>query len=242
MSGGYMHLNAERGRHEMTAPETAREPRFAEVLSPAQLADLRARGRVRRFSCGSALFHERQVADHVALLLSGRVKLFRVTDDGREILLDVRGPGDLVGEQAAFDEQPRSASGAVLELVEALVVPYSAFGDFLRAAPEAMLFIARTLSCRLREADRKRVEFASQDVLGRVAVIVLELVARFGNEGDRGVRIDLPLTQPDLAGWAGASIESVTKALHTLRELHVLETGRRRLVVLDAERLRRLAA
>jgi CRP/FNR family transcriptional regulator, cyclic AMP receptor protein len=222
--------------------QTDHEPRFGDVLGAGVLADLRERGRVRRLPRGGALFHEQQVADHVTLLLSGRVKLFRVTDDGREVLLDIRGPGDLVGEQAAFDQRPRSASGVALDPVAALVVPYGAFAAFLRANPEATLFIARTLSWRLREADNKRVEFAGQDALGRVAARIAELVDRFGREVPDGIHIDVPLTQPDLAGWAGISIESVTKALQTLRRLHVIETGRRRLVVLDLDRLRRFAS
>lgn len=226
----------------MSLSQISTAPSFTSVLTAAQVADLRARGRLRRFPRGGALFHEQQVADHVALVLSGRVKLVRVSEDGREVLLDIRGPGDLVGEQAAFDDLPRSATGIVLDPVEALVVSYSAFADFLRATPEATVFIARTLSRRLREADRKRVECASRDVLGRLAVLLLELADRFGDEADDHVRIDLPLTQPDLAGWSGASIESVTKALHTLRKLHLVETGRRRLVVLDRDRLQRLAA
>src|SRR5438477_272369 len=72
---------------------------------------------------------------------------------------------------------------------------------------------------RLREADRRRLEFATKDALGRIATRLLELADRFGEHGDDGVRIDLPLHQEDLASWCGASRESTVRVMRTLRRL-----------------------
>src|SRR5689334_14717734 len=95
---------------------------FLEALETDHRQALQARGTVRRFPRGNALAHSGQIGDRVLILLDGHVKLTRVTDDGRDVLLAIRGPGDLVGEQSAIDGLPRSASVVALDAVEALAL------------------------------------------------------------------------------------------------------------------------
>jgi CRP-like cAMP-binding protein len=197
---------------------------------------------VRRFARGAALFHERQPSDRVAVLLAGRVKLYSTTVDGREVLFEVRGPGELLGELGSIDGRPRSASALALEPVEALVVPAADFRSIIERSPRAAVHLLGVVAGRLREADRRRVEYAAFDTVGRVAARLVELAGRYGEPGPEGVLIDLTITQEELAGWTGASREAVSKALHQLRGLGWIETGRRRIRVLDLEELRRRAA
>ncbi len=215
---------------------------FLGALTPEQTRSLRARAIPRRFRKGQALFHEGASSDRVIVLLSGRVKVSTLTDDGREIVLAFRGSGDLLGELSAVDEQPRSASAEAIELVEALAVATTDFRAFLVEHPEVGLMLLRTLSRRLRDADRKRVEFGAHDTVGRVAARLLELADEYGEEDPRGIRIGLPLSQEELAGWTGASREAVSKALQTLRAAGWVITERRRITVCDPEALRRRSA
>jgi CRP-like cAMP-binding protein len=177
----------------------------------------------------------------VAFLLAGRVKVSFFTAEGAEVVLALRGPGALLGELAALDGQPRSASVTALEPVEALAVSTAEFVDFLQARPGAALVLLRLLSGRLREADRKRVEFGAHHTLGRVAHCLAELAERFGTESARGLRIALPLSQQELAGWTGSSREAVAKALRMLRERGWIATRRREIVIHDLAALRRYA-
>jgi CRP/FNR family transcriptional regulator, cyclic AMP receptor protein len=101
--------------------------------------------------------------------------------------------------------------------------------------------LIRMLAARLRDADRKRLEFAALDTLGRVAWRLLELSERFGHESGGGISVELPLSQEQLAGWCGASRESTVKPLTSLRGLGCITTGRRRVVIRDLEALRRQA-
>jgi CRP/FNR family transcriptional regulator, cyclic AMP receptor protein len=133
------------------------------------------------------------------------------------VVLAIRGPRALLGELAAIDEQPHSASATPIESVEVLTVGLREFTAFLQAHPRIMWLLMRTLTDRLRDADRKRVEFGVYDTLGRVAHRLVELVDRFGEPSDSGIRITLPFTQDELSSWVGASREAVTKALRTLR-------------------------
>jgi CRP-like cAMP-binding protein len=98
--------------------------------------------------------------------------------------------------------------------------------------------LMRELTRRLRDADRKRIEFGAYDTTGRVAARLVELAERFGERTEEGLRISLPLSQDELAGWTGSSREAVTKALRTLREEGWIQTGRLHVVIHDLEALR----
>jgi CRP-like cAMP-binding protein len=211
------------------------------VLEADDLAALTARGVPRTFARGQALFHVGQVPDRVLLLRSGRVKVEASTPSGRSVVLAVRGPGELIGELAALDEQPRSASIVALEPVEALALSHRDFVAFLLERPTAALALLRELSQRLRDADAKRIEYAAGGTLERVAARLLELCDRFGEEVDGAVEIALPLSQEELAGWTGSSVESVGRALQTMRSVGWIETSRRRIRVLAPDDLRRTA-
>ncbi|MEA2419067.1 MAG: family transcriptional regulator, cyclic receptor protein [Thermoleophilaceae bacterium] len=215
--------------------------KFLETLTPEEVADLRASGRQRHYDANVALFHEGDDAGSVIVLLEGRAKLTVPNSSGREVIVAVRGPGDLLGELAALVEAPRSATVTTIEAVDALIIPGSAFASFLERNARVALVILRLVAERLLYADLQQAQFATHDVVGRVAHRLVELTERFGVETEEGLVLDVPLTQEELAGWTGASREAVNKALQVLRSLHMIETGRRRFTVLDADGLRRLA-
>jgi CRP/FNR family cyclic AMP-dependent transcriptional regulator len=127
-----------------------------------------------------------------------------------------------------------------VEPVDALVLRHEAFRAFLAARPEAALALLRMLSLRLRDADAQRVEFATFTTMGRVAARLLDLSERFGQEENGMVRIALPLSQEELAGATGSSLESVVRALQTMRSLKCVQTRRREIRVLDREALEAL--
>jgi CRP/FNR family cyclic AMP-dependent transcriptional regulator len=215
---------------------------FLANLDPEQSEALREHGLVRAFRKGQAIFHQGGSSDRIVVLISGRVKVSTLTDDGKEIVLAFRGPGDLLGELSALDGEPRSASVEAIESVEALAIPASDFRSYLIAHPEVALLLLRMLSRRLRDADRKRVEYGAHDTVGRVAARLVELAERYGEPVKRGMQIGLPISQEELAGWTGASREAVSKALQTLRKVGWVVTERRRITVLDIEALRRRSA
>ena len=212
---------------------------FLAALDEPERADLMQRAHRRRYRRGATVFHEGGGSDEVVVVLSGRVKVSTVTGDGKEVVLAFRGPGDLLGELSAIDDEPRSATVGALEPVEAAVVAASGFRAYLSAHPRVAILLLEMLARRLRDADRKRVEFGAHDTLGRVAARLVELADRYGEPARDGVLITLPLSQEELAGWTGSSREAVGKALHALRGLGWVRTERRRITVLAMEPLRR---
>lgn len=214
---------------------------FLAQLNSKELDDLNAWGHRRHFSKGQTLFNEGDPSDRVVVILSGRVKIAHFTEDGREVILAVREPGDIIGELSAIDGEPRSASGVALEAGHSLVLPAEDFRKYLEGHPRIALLILEMLSSRLRDSSRKQIEFGAFDSTGRVARRLIELAERFGEDTGSGIRINLSLSQQELAGWIGSSREAVSKALQTLRSRGLIETHRRNVTIFDLEGLRKRA-
>ncbi|GII77404.1 Crp/Fnr family transcriptional regulator [Sphaerisporangium rufum] len=212
---------------------------FLAQLTEEEIADLCASGRRRGWDRGATVMSESDTSDWVLVLTSGRVKVSSHTAGGTEVVLAVRGPGALLGEMSFISGEPRSGTVTALEPVEGVVV--RDFAGFLADHGRIAVLLLRLVVGRLRDSDRKRVEYGAFDTTGRVATRLVELAERFGEPAGGAVRVALPLSQDELAGWTGASREAVSKALRTLRDRGLIETGRRRVVVYDLDGLRRRA-
>jgi CRP-like cAMP-binding protein len=212
--------------------------RFIEALGPDARAAFEALGARRRFAAGTPLFLEGDVGGSVITIESGHVKVFVTSGEGREIMLAVRGPGALLGDLSAIDGAPRSASGTALDAVEATVIPSAAFRTFLADTPGAALALLGMVIDRMRDSDRLRVELGARDTYGRVAQRLVELAETSGVLDGDAIRIALPLTQDELAGWVVSSREAVARSLASLRRRGLITTARREIRVVDLEGLR----
>jgi len=212
---------------------------FLAHLTPEEGEALKNAGRPRRWERGTTVMTEGDTSDWVLFLTEGRVKVSSHTSSGTEVVLAVRGPGALLGEMSSIDGSPRSATITALEPISGVVV--RDFPAFLQSHGRIAVLLMQLVTSRLRDADRKRIEYGAFDTTGRVATRLLELAERYGEQTNSGVRVALPLSQDELAGWTGASREAVSKALRTLRDRGLIETGRRRVVIHDIEGLRKRA-
>lgn len=203
-------------------------------------AALRRDGHRRTFPRGQTLFVEGDRPERVYLVERGRVLITCTGSGGKEVVLGLVGSGAVLGEVSVFDGGPRSATAVTVEDVDAVVASASAL---TRAAQELDTAheLIRILASRLRESDRRRLEFASLDTLGRVSWRLVELGERFGRETPEGISLDLPISQDQLASWCAASREATVKALASLRALGAISTGRRHVLIADPEALRRHA-
>jgi CRP/FNR family cyclic AMP-dependent transcriptional regulator len=211
---------------------------FLATLDEREVAEFTARCRRLRFARGTWITNEGEVSRRVLSLLSGRVKVSSFSDDGREIVLNISGAGDLLGEISALDGRPCSATVSAMEPVEALVLTSADFIDFLDRHPRTSRLLLCSVIRRLRGADRKRVEFGVHDTEARVARRLVEMAEAYGDEVEAGIRITLPLSQQELAGWTCASREAVSKALRNLRARHMVDTHRRSVTIIDMTQLR----
>lgn len=215
---------------------------FAALLEPDEWARLRELGHQVGFPRGAVLMAEREASDLVMILLEGHVKTTLVGEGGRETLLSLRDPGDVLGELSAIDGRPRVATATALEPVSALVVPATVFRRHLETTPRVAVALLVVVIRLLREATLVRSQFGGSDTMARLSARLVELADRYGTPTEEGIRITLALSQEELAAWAGASRAGLANALRTLRDLGWIATHRRSIVVLDLPALRERAA
>jgi CRP-like cAMP-binding protein len=173
----------------------------------------------------------------VVIILDGVVKVTGHVLSGREVLLAIRMAGDLVGEFAALDEKPRSATVTTCGAMAARVIKYSDFLGCLRRDPEIAHAVQQSVVAKLRTANARRLDFSGCDVPTRIARVLYELALTYGTRTGNQSVIRWPLTQPELASLAGSAEPTVQRVLRDLRESAVVATGYRAITILDMDRL-----
>jgi CRP/FNR family cyclic AMP-dependent transcriptional regulator len=216
---------------------------FLDSLPTADRDAMLRAGHKQQWSAGETMFHEGDPAGSAVIVLAGLLKIHKQTAAGGEVILALRGPGDLLGEVSAVAGAVRTAHATALEQVEGVTIAVPDLRALLSRQPRLSLALLEMVMVRLRTADSRRLEYATAESLPRVTSRLVELAERFGVSGlDGRIDVAMPINQEELASWSAASLESTARALRTLRELELIETHRRRLVVLDLERLRAQAS
>ncbi|SEN43790.1 Crp/Fnr family transcriptional regulator [Actinacidiphila rubida] len=221
---------------------TAADQSFWSLLDAPTRNALRAAGHLRTYAPRTLLLRQDDRSDHIFVLRSGCVKVYTDSDTGYRAVLALRSAGDLVGEQSGLNRRPRSASVCALIEVQALVVTAGRFGAMLKASPVVAHAVQQVLSQRLRDADRQRAAVGSASPESRLAGLLIQLAGRYGvRTADGSVRIELPLSQEDLAGLLVSSLRTVSRILEHWRREGILTTGRQVLELADLRALRERA-
>ena len=222
----------------MTGTEAlGKVPLFA-GLPPEEMERLGALVRARRYRRGEVIFLEGDAGSSLCIIAIGRVRIVLSGADGREVVLNVYGPGDFFGEFALLDGEPRSADAIAQEPCLLYWLTRDDFLAFLESHPRAASTLLAVLSRRLRHTTRVVQDAAFRDVPARLARVVLDLVTTRGRpHGDR-VLVDGRLTQSELASMVGASRETVNKALRGFERSGLLRHERGVITVMQPEQLR----
>jgi CRP-like cAMP-binding protein len=178
----------------------------------------------------------------VLIIRKGCVKVVASAVGGTDVVLGIRGPGDIVGELSGLDGQGRRGTVVALSRVEALVVPGNRFGQLRARSPVLSIAIARVISERLAEADRYRLALGSVGVAPVLARLVLDLAVWYGNRtSEGGLSLELGLTQKDLADCLAVSPRTVARAIAAWRRTGLIDTGRGSMTIPRPDALRRHA-
>lgn len=189
-------------------------PLFA-GLDEAALLALAARLRRRKMPPGTPVVYKGDPAGSLYLIASGRVKVHQATSSGDEVILDVKGPGDFFGEMSLLDGLPRSADVSTLQATELLLLEGEALRQTIEEQPAVAWTLLRILSQRVRDMDDRAEMLMTRDVAGRVADWLLRLAKSHGTPqpDGRSIRLDVSLTQSDIAALIGATRERVSRAM-----------------------------
>src|SRR5437763_6695905 len=221
-----------------TFPTVNGDTPFLRQLAPADAEQLMQSLRRRRVAKSQAILRAGSAGDEVALVIEGRVKLTAYGADKREVVIGLRGAGELIGEMAALVGQRRTATATAVDEAEVGFMSAANFRAFLHEHPDASLVVIRMLVRRLFDATRDVIDLATQDSVGMVAKRLIELSPGQGAPNTAGTKIELSLTQDELARWTGATRETVSRAIRMMRSVGWITTGNRTITVLDPAALR----
>jgi CRP/FNR family transcriptional regulator, cyclic AMP receptor protein len=214
---------------------------FLGQLAPATRETALRLGTERRFDPGDVLLLEGSRSDHTFILVSGLFKVTGSLGSGREALIAIRTGGDIVGELGLADGRPRSATVRAVGSGVGRRIGEQDFFAFLSRFPDASRAVNRAMADKLRSATRRRVEFATFSATARIARVLLELTEVHGESVTSGLLVRVELNQPELAALVGVAEATVHRILAALRRDGVLDTGYRRVRIIDVHRLERLA-
>jgi CRP/FNR family transcriptional regulator, cyclic AMP receptor protein len=215
---------------------------FWDELSVEDREAVEEAGVRRSLAAGDTVFLEGDPPTAVMVVLAGRLKLTRTALDGRQVLIELRGPGEIIGELGAIDDSPRSATATVAEDLTAIVVSTPRFRRLLADRGPVALAVLAAVAVRLRESATRRLESGTSDTMARLCDRLVQLAGDRPAGPGGAIEIESPLTQQELAEWIGASRDAVVLALRRLRQLGWIETGRRRITVLDLDSVRAASA
>ncbi len=216
-------------------------PLFAN-LSEAELNTLANDFTTRRFQQGEAIFFQGDPSQALYLIQTGRVRIYVQDESGQETSVIFYGTGDIFGELAAIDGLPRSASAIAADETIVHVLNRERLRVHLLASPQLAYNFMQALAVRVRYSTLQVGNLTLHDVPGRLARKLLELAQGNGRVEANGVRIDMPLTQSDLASLIGATRESTNKALGNFRRSGIIRIEQNQITIVDPDALRELGA
>ena len=203
-------------------------------LSAEQLTVLASKMRPVSFRRGAVIFLKDDQGDTLYVIRRGRVRISVANADGKALIINIYGPGEVFGEMSVFDGLPRSAVAVATEGVEALELSRADFTALLREMPELAPSIIALLSQRLRYTTDQTAILGLAGAYERVAFKLLQLAQENG-----GGPVTINLSQQDLASMLGLTREWLNKVLNIFVDQRVVELTRGRIRLIDPEALRR---
>jgi CRP-like cAMP-binding protein len=203
---------------EMTAEATfalLRTRSFLGALPDSDLQALARCGHVMRYSKGHCICRRGDDGGSLSIVLTGSVKISNVSPSGRETILYLVLPGDVIGEVAALDGGDRSADATALNETQVFVVYRRDILPILARNPEALMELVNLLCEKLRLAS-EIVEDNQRPMRGRLAKGLLRLARQHGATRRQCIELDLGITQRDLGNYLGLSRESTSRQLGVL--------------------------
>ena len=211
------------------------------VFADLEAADLAAIGRItaeRRVERNRTVFAEGDPGEGFHFIRSGKVKVFKSSEDGKEHILNILGPGDVFAEVLLFNEAPYPASATAIEDSVIGVIRNRDLEALLVDYPKIAVRIIRVMSKKLQYIQSRIKLLALSDSQAKVAQALDYLTERYGRQTDRGWEVALEINRQDLANMAGTTRETVSRVFRTLKDDGVIDDDERRLVVRDRRRLR----
>ena len=200
-------------------------------LSPSDLNKIAERMVLRTFTKGQMILLEDDLGQTFFVIAEGSVKITRLSDDGREVILAMLGESDFFGEMSLLDGAGRSANVVALEAAEVLTLARNDFLEILQEYPKISISLLEELTQRIRKSDQQIESLSLSDVEQRIGITLIRLAEELGTIKRGSVKIkDLPYQQ-DIANMAGTSRETVSRTFKLLEEKGLVTREGRKLTI-----------
>jgi CRP-like cAMP-binding protein len=189
---------------------------------------------------GQAIFSEGIPPTGLFCIHTGKVKIFKTGDEGREKIVRLAGDGDVLGYRALLTGIPSSVSAAALEDSVICCIPRDTFFSMLRSNGKFSMRIIELLSAELGRAEEQIVQIAQKPVRERLVEALLLLKETYGTEDGDGSTLNVRLSREELAGIVGTAVETLVRTLADLKKNRVIATEKKKIRILDLPRLREI--
>jgi len=206
-------------------------------LNDGELNEIASLVLERRYQKGRIIFVEGEPGEAIYFLKSGLVKVSKQDGEGREHTLHYVNPGDIFGEVVLFDAGGYPATAEVVENAEVGLIRNRDMDRLLLKNPVMTLEMLKIMARRLRNSQQQIMELALKDTTRRLAGLLLKLAEEHGVAGDKGMMIDLPLTNQELANLIGTSRETVNRILGEFRRRKAITVVKQEGIFVNRERL-----
>lgn len=206
-------------------------------LDAEELAVIAASAVPRLVRAGQAIFRQGGEPTHLHLVAEGRVKIAQLTGSGASLTIRFMEPGDVPGCVAVFRQIPFPASATAVVDGRLLTWPLARVGELVEQHPRIAANALQVIGARTEEMLHRLREFATEPVERRIARALLRLVRQAGRPAGEGVEIGFPLSRQDIAEMAGSTLYTASRTLREWEREGLVASGRRRVVILDQERL-----
>ncbi|HJZ48632.1 MAG TPA: Crp/Fnr family transcriptional regulator [Roseiflexaceae bacterium] len=211
-------------------------PTFAR-LTDDQLTLLARSVGTQIFERDEAIFHQGSIGSTLYIIVHGQVRIFTTSEAGQELTVTIFRDSDFFGEMALLDGQPRAASAEAMCRTITLTLHRAAFLHTINTCPPIAASVLEVMTIRLRQRNSVAEQLANLSAPQRVVRQLCDLAARYGIADGGAIRIDLHLTQDDLASLSGTTRETVNRVLGSLRDQGLISVQRARVSVLNMQQL-----
>ncbi len=211
-------------------------------LPREEIEELEAKAQARIVNKGRFLYLPGDPSESVFFLSSGRIKISRLSQSGKEFILDILEPYEFFGETSVLDQKPRETMAEAIEASTLGVVPGTVFRAMLARRPEVLMKLARHIGERQKALEKRLMDMVYKNAPARLADLLLQLSNTYGVRDSRGILLRIKLSQSALGNLLGVSREIVNHAFSGLRRRGVIEFADGRVVIRHPEALQALAA
>ncbi len=206
-------------------------------LSPLQIERLESRAVVKDFDRGGMIYLPSDRSSSVALLARGRVRIYHLTNEGKQAILAIMDPGELFGELALLADDPREEFAEAMEKSTVVLIPREDIQRLMAELPDVALGVTRLMSMRRQRIERRLKSLLFRSNRERLVHLLVDLSEKYGRQTDDGVVIGIKLSHQELANIIGSTRETVTVLLGDLQSEGSLTIRRRQLIIRELGKL-----